>query len=165
MRVILFIILCVSLLGLPAFARELCPPCFTTLEPLAGRGIAPDGSGRRKILVYIDSSWDVSPGNTNPSIWNGVNRAVSMWNAQGTCYYFDIDQDNGRTGKDIVIIYEHSSVIRFGCADWTALSPHRIRLTERIPPLTDNQIGATVAHEMGHAIGSTLGDGHMMCFY
>lgn len=42
-----------------------CPPCYYDLTPLAGHGAAPDGSGRRVINIYIDSSWDVSPGQTN----------------------------------------------------------------------------------------------------
>ena len=104
-------------------------------------------------MIYIDSSWDVSPGNTHPGIWNGVNHAISSWNAEPTCYYFEVNQNNGRTGKDIVIEKASSSVIGFGCADWTGLSPNRIRLSERVPPLTDAQIGAVVAHEIGHAIG------------
>ena len=96
MRHILLFLFCISLLGVPLFARELCPFCDPTLFPMYGHGAASDGSGRRQILVFIDSSWDASPGNTNPKIWNGVNRAISMWNAQPTCYYFEIDQDNNR---------------------------------------------------------------------
>lgn len=59
-------------LGLAYSAYSECPPCFKDLVPMAGHGPAPDGSGRRVINVAIDKSWDVTPGHTDPAIWNGI---------------------------------------------------------------------------------------------
>ena len=153
MRALFSVVLCVSLLNLPSFAaRELCPPCIPQTTPLAGHGGVP--GGRRRIVVYIDSSWDVAPGQTNGFIWDAVNGAISMWNAQPTCYFFEINQANGRNGKDIVIDKRISSMVAGGCAQNDLnLVPHLITLSERIPPLANNPRKAVVAHEMGHSIG------------
>jgi hypothetical protein len=120
---------------------------------MAGHGAASDGSGRRKIVIYIDSSWNVAPNTTHPSIWNGVNHAMSMWNAQPTCYHFEINQMDGRPAADIVVESALSSEIQGGCGDHTPLTPQRIRLATGVVSLTDTQIGTLVAHEIGHAIG------------
>jgi hypothetical protein len=153
MKSFLCLFLGICLFNIPAFARELCPPCDTSLTPLAGHGPAPDGSGRRKIVVYINNTWDTTPGNTHPKIWDGVNLAMSMWNAEGTCYYFVIDQQNGNTGKDIIFVKESPSAIVGGCSDWEGSTPNVIRVSENIPALTVTQIGALLAHELGHSIG------------
>jgi hypothetical protein len=77
-----------------------------------------------------------------------------MWNAQPTCYFFEINQANGRNGKDIVIDKRISSMVAGGCAQNDLnLVPHSITLSERIPPLANNPRKAVVAHEMGHSIG------------
>lgn len=90
-RTILYLFVCIPLLSSSILARELCPRCDPSITPLSGHGIASDGTERRKIVIYIDGSWDVSPGNTHPSIWNGVNHAILSWNAEPTCYYFEIN--------------------------------------------------------------------------
>lgn len=160
MRNTLCVFLSVMFLTSSIFARELCPPCDSNLPPLLGHGGVPDG--RRKLLIYIDSSWDETPGRTHASIWNGVQRAKNMWNAQGTCYFFEVNQNNGRTGKDIVIEQRNSQEIGGGCAQWLGTSPfHTIQLSEKMPHLTDNEIGAGVAHEIGHSIG--LEDQRLSC--
>lgn len=151
MRFFLCLSLVLLLVGLPIFARQLCPPCTLSQLPPLGHGPAPDGSGRRQIIVVINSSWNDSPGHTTPSIFNGVTVAISMWNAQTTCYYLVLDQSS--SSPDIQIFKASSSVIAGGCADFTALTPYRIRLSENISSLTANQIGATVAHETGHGFG------------
>ena len=77
MRLLLAFALCVCLFNIPGFSREVCPLCKSQQEPLSGHGLAPDGSGRRRIWIYIDSSWDQSPGHTVDSIWNGAQSGVS----------------------------------------------------------------------------------------
>ncbi|HYP26715.1 MAG TPA: hypothetical protein VE262_08360 [Blastocatellia bacterium] len=148
MRRFLCLVSCALLINFPTLARELCPPCAPNLTPPLGHGAVADG--RRKLIVYIDSSWDVTTGNTDPSIWNGLQVAMSMWNAQVTCYYFEIDQENGRNGKDIVIVKTSSSDIEGGCAEWIGSSSNDfIRLSESVPSRTSTEIGALMAHEMG----------------
>lgn len=97
-------------------ARGECPPCKNNEPPLPGHGAAPDGSGRRIVLVQIKTgtnsdSWSDQPGGgTNPYIWNGLNGcsgcsqqgANQMWNAQGTYYYFQNDQMT--PNPDIIIV-------------------------------------------------------------
>jgi hypothetical protein len=139
------------LIGFSVFARSLCPPCKTDQLPMSGHGPATDGSGRRQINVAIDGSWDVSPGQTNVNVYNGVTTAISMWNAKATCYYLFLDQTSGNT--DIKIYKDLASNIPFGCADATALTPYRIRLADTVGSDTAAHIGALAAHEIGHTFG------------
>jgi hypothetical protein len=130
MKLILCACLVCILVVFSVFARQLCPQCDTSQLPLSGHGSAPDGSGRRLINVTIDSSWDDSPGHTNVNVFNGVNTAIAMWNAQVTCYYLALDQTSGAT--DIKIFKAASSVISGGCGDSTAQTPYRIRLADTV---------------------------------
>ncbi|HEX9425309.1 MAG TPA: hypothetical protein VF899_18855 [Pyrinomonadaceae bacterium] len=74
-----------------------------------GHGAGPDGSGRRVINIYIDSSWDVSPGQTDPNIWNAVNSAANKWNqatdqyGNKTAFYFQVNQGGGTGQADYII--------------------------------------------------------------
>lgn len=69
----------------PAFAQlcnnDACPPCF--YDGVSLGGFVPS-SGRLAINVYIDSSWDVSPGVTNSNVYNGVSSSITRWNAATT---------------------------------------------------------------------------------
>src|SRR5436853_5263710 len=87
---------------------QTCPPCFYNESPMQGPGCdacQPQGCGscpecgqRRVITIKIDSTWNSSPGQTNPSIWNGVNSAIQMWNSatdpygNQTGYCFQLNQ-------------------------------------------------------------------------
>lgn len=71
----LMLYLLVSLLPRPGVAQ--CPTCYNDNTIPQGHGAAPDGSGRRVINIYIDSSWNSSPGVTNTQIWNATASAVS----------------------------------------------------------------------------------------
>jgi hypothetical protein len=67
---------------------------------MTGHGAAPDGSGRRKIEIRIDTSWGVE---TNPAIWNGTVAAGNEWNGardsneNSTGYYFSLKAQQHRT--------------------------------------------------------------------
>lgn len=149
------LLLCACLLSrlviFSVFARQLCPLCKPNQTPLSGHGAALDGSGRRLINVTIDSSWDDSPGQTNVNVFNGVNTAIAMWNAQVTCYYLALDHISGAT--DIKIFKAPSADIGGGCGDATPLTPYRIRLADTISGDTAAHIGALAAHEIGHVFG------------
>jgi hypothetical protein len=67
MKIFLWATLMLSLVVTTVYGAN-CPPCFTDQTPLNGPGGAPDGSDRRIIYIYIDSSWDDSPGHTNGTI-------------------------------------------------------------------------------------------------
>ena len=150
-----------SLLNLTIYA--VCPPCYTDQTPLTGSGGAPDGSGRRIIYIYIDASWDVSPGHTNDVIWNGVQAGVDKWNAatdgapsyNKTCYYFQVDQNHPSLAKYNVVKRSSSSIGGGGCAQLVFTPvPYELDLADTLPnSLTSDQVGATVAHELGHGIG------------
>jgi hypothetical protein len=151
MRFLLCPCLLCLLIGFSIFARSLCPPCDPSQFPLPGHGPAPDGSGRRLMNVTIDGSWDVSPGQTNPNVYNGINTAISLWNGKATCYYLFLDQTSGNT--DIKIYKEAASNITEGCGDALAITPYRIRLADTIGSDTTAHIGDLAAHEIGHAFG------------
>lgn len=151
MRCLLCTSLVCLLIGFSIFARSLCPPCDPSQFPLPGHGAAPDGSGRRLMNVTIDGSWDVSPGQTNPNVYNGINTAIAMWNGKPTCYYLLLDQTSGNT--DIKIYKEAASNIQEGCGDALAMTPYRIRLADTIGGDTAAHIGDLAAHEIGHAFG------------
>ena len=92
-----------------------CPPCNKE-TPLPGHGAAPDGTGRRIINVYIDSSWN-SSGVTNPVIYNATQTAINQWNSATSCgsytgYYFSLLNALGQGGgtADITIAQITSSL-------------------------------------------------------
>src|SRR5579883_3109428 len=72
------------------------------------------GSGRRTINIYIDSTWDSSPGVTNATVWNAVNAAANSWNSatdpygNKTGYYFVVNQAGGSGQADIIISRDNS---------------------------------------------------------
>src|SRR6266446_2450219 len=134
-----------------------CPPCYNGGQP-AGHGAAPDGSGRRVLNIFIDSSWDDSPGVTNSTIYNAVQNAAANWNSSTNCgsttaYYFQLNQQAGSGSADIIV---QKANLTGTCAQ-TDLSPTRtppeyIRLR---PSVANDQASATrtVSHGLGHTIG------------
>jgi hypothetical protein len=153
-----------SIFLLTAFCSAVCPPCYTDEVPLPGHGKAPDGSGRRVMNIYIDPSWNSSPGVTNAQIWNAVNSAASKWNnatdssGNKTGYYFQVNQSGGSSQADIVIkkdvITGATAVTNLG------VTPYVTRVDTNLDGHTgvvsQDSASGTVAHEIGHAIG--LGD-------
>jgi hypothetical protein len=120
---------------------------------MSGQGAASDG--RRIIKVQIDSSWNVSPGQTNANIWNGVNQAVNRWNnatdqhGNKTGYYFIVDQTTST--PDIRIINQAPS--SGGYAEQTASYPYIMSLDPANANIALESVTGRVAHEMGHSIG------------
>lgn len=137
----------------PVIASEDCPPCFSDMTPMTGHGAAPDGSGRRKIEIRIDTSWGVE---TNPAIWNGTVAAGNEWNGardsneNSTGYYFSLNQ--GSTTPDIII--RRGSVGGDSCAEISAFGPpYVMTLPSSTSDLTSSDIRGLIAHELGHPIG------------
>jgi hypothetical protein len=87
-----------------------CPKCFNNQPPLGGSGSATDGSGRRLLNVYIDSTWGNPP---NENIRAATEEAINNWNNAGdtTCspqpaktgYFLKLDQSVGTNLRDIII--------------------------------------------------------------
>jgi hypothetical protein len=130
-----------------------CPDCFFNMTPMSGHGAAPDGSGRRKIDIQIDSSWGTP---TNAAIWNGAQDASSEWNnardAQGnsTGYYLGVNQ--GTSTPDIVI--RQGTPSRAGaCAETTGGPPYTVTLPASTANLSAAEIRAHISHEIGHPLG------------
>jgi len=139
-------------------ANSECPPCMNDQTPLAGHGPAPDGSGRRVVLIQITSNWDDPPGShqTNANIWNAVNRAISKWNTatdsygNHTGYYFQLDQTTA--SADVEITKGSPSGGTF--AETTVLTPpYTMTLDPQNASINVNSVAGRVAHEMGHEIG------------
>lgn len=135
-------------------AQSDCPPCFSDQTPMNASGCdtcqggcsaCPECGTRRVIMVKIASSWDTSPGNTDPNIWNGVVAAVQMWNAardqfgNQTAYCFQVNQ--ATSNPDIKIKRETPSS---GCAE-TGLGNNGGPYTIRLPDGTQNYSNATIA--------------------
>jgi hypothetical protein len=68
-KLLLSFVLALSI-GIGSVSGQTCPQCYNNQTPMGGQGTAADG--RRIIKVQIDSSWDVSPGQTNANIWNAT---------------------------------------------------------------------------------------------
>jgi len=135
-----------------------CPPCYTDLSTLAGHGAAPDGSGRRVINIYIDSSWDQSPGVTNANIWNAVTTAATKWNnatdqwGNRTAYYFKVNQADGLSQADFVVKKGNLS----GATAVTDLGHYPYVITVDAHLATDvstDSASGSIAHEYAHGIG------------
>ena len=65
MALVCSVLCAVVALGLcPRIYAQQCPAgCYYNQTPMAGHGAAPDGSGRRVINIYVDSSF----GSSSPS--------------------------------------------------------------------------------------------------
>jgi hypothetical protein len=150
-----------------ASAQITCPPCYTDETPPPGHGAAPDGSGRRVMNIYIDSSWDSSPGTTNSQIWNAVQQAAANWNnatdASGnhTGYYFQLNEPGGIAQADLIIT--KGSLSGATSKGGGGFDPDLITLNTwmdgsnfSVYPITTASAAGTIAHEFGHDIG--LGD-------
>lgn len=92
----------------------LCPECFKNLAPMNGPP-AEDGSGRRQIVIKIDSSWGST---TDAKIWNGTVDARQDWNTRTdgnnntTGYFLKLDQTSPT--PDILI---KKGATSSGCAE------------------------------------------------
>jgi hypothetical protein len=139
-------------------------------------GLVSSTDSRRVITVKIDSSFNISPGQTNPRVWNATNCAISGsasvfdgvsyrstngWNnATGSSgstsgYYLKFGPGTqGGSTADIIITNQAPSNSN-ALADTTGPDqPHLIRLTlERLPDATDVDLCALIKHEMAHGLG------------
>ncbi len=160
------IILCVYLtsLVLPRFAEaqcgsSQCPPCLNNAPVQDGHG----SSGGRKILnVYIDSSWDSSPGShvTKANILNGVNDGIAAWNSsisstvcfgrQNIGYEFVLNQAGGSASADVKIT--NGTVTRY-CGLTTLSVPAVVVLPEQLGQAPETVVAGMAEHEFGHIVG------------
>jgi hypothetical protein len=143
-----------------------CPPCYYNQTPLSNHGTnLPDG--RLGINVFIQGgtgagSWDVSPGVTGNHIWGAVEAARGKWNNAtdttsnpGTTnrppVYFHENQGGGVPAADVVIVSDSS--VSYANADKGG-PPSYIRINPTwAASLTQDQLAAVIAHEMGHPRG------------
>lgn len=128
-----------------------CPECFGNHAPLDGHGPAADGSGRRTIIIKIDSSWGTQ---TNGRIWNQTHAARDQWNNardannNSTGYYLDVNQASAT--PDFIIRQASLG----GCASvYTSGPPHMISIPASILNLSDEEIRGRLAHEIAHIFG------------
>jgi hypothetical protein len=149
-------------------ARAENPPCRSNQPPLPGHGAAPDGSGRRIIIVQIKTgtasdSWSDQPGGgTNPAIWNGLvgcgacvqPGAMQMWNERATYYYFVNDQVTST--PDIRIVKGGESPGACASTDKRGAPntpPCLMHMSTATPTYHPAVIASRMAHEIGHQIG------------
>jgi hypothetical protein len=142
---------------------QTCPPCYTNGVPPVGHGSAPDGSGRRVINIYIDSTWNTPSGTTNTQIWNAVAEAASNWNSatdnsgNHTGYYFAVNQSGGNDQADIIISYGSTLAgTTFTATTDTTLDPPVVDLNPALNGSTGvstDSAAATISHEFGHFMG------------
>jgi len=120
---------------------------------MPGHGPAEDGSGRRTILIKIDSSWGST---TNTTIWNQTGASRTDWNnardqfGNSTGYYLKVDQ--GTSTPDIII--KKGSVPAGSCATSSPTGPpYTITLPADIVNLNDAIVRGRISHEIGHTLG------------
>jgi hypothetical protein len=137
-----------------------CPRCWQNEAPMPGSGPAEDGSPRRTIMVFIDSTWG-SP--TNANIWNAVNDAIGLWNVaqDTTCtppaqsgYYLKLNQQAPAGSRDIEITKDDTID---PCAGTTSKfnreRPDTLKLKSTAANLTRTKLAKLIAHELGHSLG------------
>jgi hypothetical protein len=139
-----------------------CPQCYTDVTPMGGHGVAPDGSGRRVIKIRIDGSWDASPGQTYPTIYNGVVAAINAWNTatdqygNTTGYYFELSQN--ASDADIVVVKGDTTLLT-DCAEITRVGPpYTMTLPQYTKDLDPAVISGRTKHEIGHPLGLANSD-------
>lgn len=145
-----------------------CPNCHKNQIPMTGHGAAPDGSGRLKVNVQIDSSFNDSPGTTNSNIWNGVRDARTDWNnatqtgtptGQATNYYFAEAQSAASSDVDVRIVMGNPGAGNFAQATATCHGGGNVGppYTITLPPDAKNwgldKRRAVISHELGHVLG------------
>ncbi len=145
-----------------ACASHACPPCTSDMPPLDGHGPAPDGSGRRRIIVFIDSSWGTP---TNSNIYDETYNATQDWNNQvdATCsppkqskYYLQLNQlESGNA--DIIIKRVYSGSCGTNEREKHILGyripPDDISLRDEAASLPPAKLRRLIAHEIGHSLG------------
>lgn len=158
---LLALVLCIAPALKASCTNASCPPC-TKYPALQGSGVAPDGSGRRLIKIYVDTTWSVS-GITNPVIWNAVNTAASDWNSAQdaacstkTVYYFQVNQAAGQSA-DVIVSKGTPSYCAATNRLWTvangvttATKPWAIVLRASVANVSQDQATTIVRHELGH---------------
>jgi hypothetical protein len=138
-------------LCLPAHAQQCPAGCYYNQTPMAGHGPAPDGSGRRVINIYVNSTF----GSNATNVSSAANSAAAVWNAakdqygNTTGYYFQVTTDV--TKADITITQGDPQ---------TGPACGNIGTTLRNMTLSPTAVGTALAnlaaiidHEIGHAIG------------
>jgi hypothetical protein len=137
-----------------------CPPCFKNLTPLPGHGPAADG--RRIINVFIDSTWDVSPGNTELKIHTGTNQAIANWNAAQdtscnppikTGYFLVPNQSNSSAADIIITKSEVAACAGMLPLNTTRTGPDSIKLQDKVKLRPQEEINQLITHEIGHSLG------------
>lgn len=131
-----------------------CPPCYNDESPQTFSGLNTDG--RKIITVRIDGTWNVSPGQTDPNVYNATGDACNLWNAAVTFdlnkspYFFKFDQTAQNPGVRII---KDSGLT--SCAKVTGNfgGPYEVRLPPNANQKTRADLAATIAHELGHVAG------------
>jgi hypothetical protein len=149
---------------------ENCPPCFYNQTPpnTAGNGTSADG--RPKLLVQIDSSWNVNSSGTpqsttNNNIWNAVAGcqgcsnvgAAAQWNsATGSNnskapVFVEVNQT---TSTPNIIIKRGNTSGACGAIDTQPPGgPYELTLPLSATNLDIWALASTIAHEIGHILG------------
>lgn len=128
---------------------------------------APDGSGRRTLNIYIDSS-ETNPntGQTYTPIYNGTQNAVTAWNAatngsscgsSQTGYYLQLNQSGGTGQADIIISngspHGKCAENQISYSGSTRLGPDQIYLHSYLQNTSDANATIVIKHELGHSLG------------
>ncbi len=131
-----------------------CPKCGYNYPPRSGPP-AEDGSGRRQLVIKVDTSSTTGWGNpTNEQVWNGTVDARNDWvNATDgnnppnkTGYYLKLDQTTNN--PDIVI---KKGAVQGGCASVNLnTTPIEITLPENICDFDSTTIAGRIKHEFSH---------------
>lgn len=155
-------VLAVLLVLVASSVAEAQTECVYDYVPRAGRGPAPDGSGRRIITVHLDASW----GSTSPDkIWNGTVEAIRQFNdhtdqyGNKTPYYLEIDQNYSRGfPADVTITKDNTPDIADAPGAFFG-GPATVRVDEEIlvPFHTEWHATALMGHEIGHTLGLARG--------
>lgn len=174
-RLFLFV-LCLCALPMLFGARAMaqppkCTECDKSIKQLNGHGAHSTSDPRRVINVQIGPSWGTT---TNANIFNGVcagsqstncggasgPSAISLWNAVGSPYYFDLRQDAAINDVDFLVVKDASwDYDKQGCAVTSSpltTSSTNLRVVH-LPPNAANwsqaDLACILAHEIGHGVG------------
>lgn len=138
--------------------------CVYDYVPRAGRGPAPDGSGRRVITVNLHYSWGAQ---APDKIWNGTIEALRQFNEQTdqygnkSPYYFELDQGHSKGyPADITIVQTPlpEGIAADAPGSWTG-GPAQVRIDPGIMDDFHNEwhVMGLIGHEIGHTSGLASG--------